>query len=109
MPCASCGRSAGTVSIRQVPRQQSVPNIAPEDCEYTLDILNTWTRMIVCFKDKAFYLNYKIAPSYVNKALGIVLSAKNYPTNPCYFQPDLDQIKEKLIILIIGIPECQTS
>lgn len=107
MPC--CGRTYAPQTRVFAPRQQSVPNIAPEDCTYTLDILNAWTRMIVCFKDKALYLNYKIAPSYVNKALGIVLSAKNYPSNPCYFQDDLDQINEKLIILIIGIPECQTS
>lgn len=103
MGCATCGASRVVMSAPLV-RQQI--NFAPvEGCTYTMEQLNAWLTKLICCKDKALYLSLKINAQIMNKYLGIVMSALNYPTNPCYFQNDLDIISN-FIVLISGTQQC---
>lgn len=104
MGCASCGSNKLVRPITNVQRTQV--NFAPvEGCTYTMDQLNTWVTKLICCKDKVLYLQLGINAQTMNKYLGIVMSALNYPTNPCYFQTDLDVISD-FIILIVNSGRC---
>jgi hypothetical protein len=98
MGCASCGASrVGRIP----PTQRTQVNFSVvENCPYTGEQLNVWLTKLICCKDKVLYKNLGITAPTMNKYLGIVMSALNYPTNPCYFQKELDIISEFIILIV---------
>lgn len=104
-----CGKSMGVTSTSSTTMNANIRVIPPvEDCEYTIEQLKTWLKSLVCVKDKGIYTQFGINGQTMNKYLGIVMSAINYPSNPCYFQNDLEAIGN-FIIIIINSGQCQDS
>jgi hypothetical protein len=101
-----CGCGAGVVrSSPQVFVRQNTQTQAPADCQYTMDQLNSWLAQLICCKNKGLYTSLGINAPTMNKYLGIVMSALNYPTNPCYFQSQLGAIGD-FVILIMNTGQC---
>ena len=102
-----CGCGASTVRSSPqvfVARRENASQ-APADCQYTMDQLRSWLALLICCKDKALYMSLGIGAPTMNKYLGIVMSALNYPTNPCYFQSQLGPIGN-FVILIMNTGQC---
>ena len=85
------------------------PFVTPEGCDYTIEQLKTWQIKLVCCKDTLLYLKLGINAQTMNKYLGLVMSAINYPSNPCYYESllpnDFEQISN-FIILITNSGQC---
>ena len=64
------------------------------NCNYTINQLTIWKDRLICIKSKIIGQE-----SLINKYLGIVISAINYPTNVCYFYNDLILVEEALLTL----------
>ena len=91
MGCSTCGgMSASSAQVRKIIQ---IRNEAVEPCEYTEETLNVWLSYFQCVKANDFYNFFKITPAKVNSIIGIIKSAVNYSTNPCYFKIKLDDIK----------------
>jgi hypothetical protein len=95
-----CNCGASVVQQSPVYTQQTVTNnISIEDCEYSMDQLRGWLDKLICCKDKGLYITLGISGPLMNKYLGDVMSALNYPTNPCYFKNSLDIIGDVIILI----------
>jgi len=101
-----CGCSAGAAiqAARQANGQAVIflgqPATPGVPCEYEPEQLQTWRTLLICAKDKALYLDLGVPAHNVNKYLGIVISAINYNTNPCYFKSELDNIAAFIAVLV---------
>lgn len=91
MPCSSCGGVSGSSSQLRAIVQQVQESLEP--CSYTQENLSSWLIALNCVKTKGLYTNFSITSQKLNSYLGIVQSAVNYSTNPCYFRIKLDEIK----------------
>ena len=102
--CSTCGKSAVNVQTyiqKSINYQQLPPQLIVDlNCPYTLDQMKIWSNLLICFKEKGYYSQYGISGQQLNAALGIVLSALNYPTNICYFKSDLDNIFNVITIIV---------
>lgn len=76
-----------------------------ENCDYTMEQFQAWLDKLICCKDKGLYVQLGINSQTMNRYLGIVMSAINYPSNPCYFQNDMGPISN-FIILITNNGQC---
>lgn len=90
MSCG-CGGSAAPVAaptaamIRRV--NQTVVN-----CDYTPELLQSWLISLKCVKSSNTFDLYNSNHTKFNSYLGIVQSALNYISFPCYFVKQLDTI-----------------
>lgn len=74
-------------------------NIAPEECEYTIPILQDWLAKAKCFKEKGLYVTIpSITKNIVNAYIGILASAVKKKNKPCYYQNKLEEIQGFIII-----------
>lgn len=89
MGCSSCGKMSGITLIQRIRRN----NISSSDCIYTQDMLTDWLTSLKCAKNKNLTGIFNITVYRLNSYIGIVQSALNYSTNPCYFKAKLDEIK----------------
>jgi hypothetical protein len=110
MPCATCGSASRAVAPsgqNYFNRQQSqaAQIVATGPCDYTVDVLKVWAEKLTCFKQKGLYVSYNVRPADLNRALGDVLSAINYPTFPCYYQKELDRA-QTIINIVISSEQC---
>jgi hypothetical protein len=108
MGCASCGQPAGAVqtgrsSYRQANAADQVLITGP--CAYTVDQLKVWVQTLTCFQQKGLYIPYNVRPADLNKALGGVKSAINYPTFPCYYQKELN-FAQGILNIAISTGQC---
>lgn len=78
---------------------------APSDCQYTLDMFQVWLTKLICCKNKNLYIGLGINAQTMNKYMGLVMSALNFPSNPCYFQTQLGPVND-FIILITNTGQC---
>lgn len=69
-------------------------------CEYLPDQLKNWRIKLLCVKEKGIWVDLGITASKLNKYIGVVLSAINYTTNPCYFKTQLDEIASFMAVII---------
>lgn len=100
-----CGASQVTVAPNSGVVLQPLTYNSSENCIYTIEQLHVWLTKLICCKDKGLYLQLGSNAQTINKYLGIVMSAINYPSNPCYFKNDLDIISD-FIILIANTGQC---
>lgn len=107
MACASCGQRMYSAPVVNTANNNYVASqmTSAADCPYTVDQLKIWAQKLTCFQQKGLYVQYNIPPSALNRALGDVLSAINYPSNPCYYQKKLDSA-QALIMIVIGSGQC---
>src|ERR1035437_5578571 len=94
---SDCG-CGSTVSAPFSPSQvrqmaYSATAIITGDCEYTNELLTEWKRLLECIKSKNTFDIFNTNYVKVNSYLGIVQSAINYKTYPCYFIQQLDKMK----------------
>jgi hypothetical protein len=97
MGCSTCGKITTTAPVPVTQSSQILVN--DPTCTYTMDQLNNWSKILICCKDKMLYISLNISPSTLNQYLGIVLSALNYPTYPCYFKSQLDIIEDTIMMI----------
>ena len=102
-----CGCGASRVTT-----PSSSPNIVREstqvpsgDCQYTMSQFQAWLNKLICCRDKGLYTQLGVNAQTMNKYLGLVMSALNFPTSPCYFQSSLTPISD-FIILITNTGQC---
>lgn len=88
MGCSSCGSLSGITQIKRIIRN----NTPILDCIYTQDMLTDWLTTFKCVKTKNISALFNLTVYKLNSYLGIIQSALNYSTNPCYFKPKLDEI-----------------
>lgn len=94
-PCAAAAnRAPSPKSAKQIAalvkkQQKLVPRA---DCTYSLETLYEYKNYLNCVKQKNIFDLYDINYIKVNSHIGIVQSAINYNTNPCYFEAHLDEI-----------------
>jgi hypothetical protein len=105
MGCSSCAAAA---AARAASAQNKVSNVSSssvttEECLYTDYMLNVWLVKLKWFKDTGTYVRYNVAPSLLNKYLGVVLTSLNV-NNKCVYKLVLDDIS-KLITVINGIEQ----
>lgn len=109
MGCIPCGSGGSTVNVTFAPstvRQLSeAQSQTGDNCEYTQSLLIEWKRLLECVKSNNIFDIYGVNHVRVNSYIGIVQSALNYKTYPCYFAPQLDGIKE-LITAIQTSNQC---
>lgn len=103
-----CGASRVTTTTSSVPSANAMLALSqdPSDCQYTMDQFQIWLTKLICCKDKRLYVQLGISAQTMNKYLGIVMSALNYRTYPCYFQADLGPISD-FIILLTNNGQCE--
>ena len=102
-----CGCGAGVVvgtTSQLLPNTQQ-QNSQIENCEYTVEQLNSWLDKLICTKDSGLYISLGLSGLQMNKHLGNVMSALNYKSNICYFKNDLD-LAADFIILINDSGKC---
>lgn len=102
MGCASCGRATVTTKTYSPSFKKFNSIVAPvpeELCDYSLDQLRVWIGKLICCKDTGLYISLKISAPLMNKTLGNVKSALNYPTNICYFKKELDAASNILVLI----------
>jgi hypothetical protein len=103
MGCSTCGQQGVTPEPYQFKYhphiQTPVDPPVDENCEYTTSQLNVWLSKLICCKDTGLYVTLKIKASTLNKYLGIVGSAINYKSHPCWFKKELDNIANIIIII----------
>jgi hypothetical protein len=104
------GCGCGASRVTSTPSSSPAPNfvqaaIDPADCQYTMAQFEVWLAKLICCKDKRLYVQLGISASTMNRYLGIVMSALNYRTSPCYFQADLGPISD-FIILLTNTGQC---
>ena len=111
MACSTCGKSrVGSTTAPKTPPSFAYKTLPPQkvvdlNCQYTLDQVKKWSELLICFKENGYYSTYNISGKDLNKALGIVLSAINYPTNICYFESELNNIFN-IITIIVNSGKC---
>ena len=92
---SDCGCSGGTISVpfssSQV-REMAQVQITG-DCDYTHELLEEWKRLLECVKSNNTFDIFNTNHVKINSYLGIVQSAINYKTYPCYFIQQLDKMK----------------
>lgn len=89
MGCPSCGRMSNIRQIQRIVRRV----IKSEDCIYDIETLEEWIVILKCVKNNNLYTFLDIPPKKLNSYIGIVKSAINYSSNPCYFILSLEKIK----------------
>lgn len=93
MSCSSCGGGGGGAPFSPAKvRQMAARNVVPGDCIYTAELLNEWRNLLLCIKNQNIYDIFGVNHVRVNAHLGIVQSAINYTTFPCYFSPQLEDM-----------------
>lgn len=106
MGCSSCGGNANVSQMsKAINKQTYTSEMQTEDCSYTVDQLSIWKDKLNCFKEKGLYIQYNILPADLNRSIGIVLSALNYPSNTCHFKNELDSVFDT-ITLIVSTNKC---
>lgn len=103
-----CGCSSGastTLTLNKVASFSENKLRAEEPCDYTIEQVNNWLDKINCYADKALYLTTNITKRRLNIYIGALKSAKNYPSNLCYFKKELQEI-ENIIIIITATGQC---
>lgn len=106
-----CGCASGSSVV--APSQLRIANVSEKregiECEYTIEQINAWLKKIECVKAGGFIIEFpSIRKKQLNIYIGILLSAKNYIDNICYFKPELDEI-ESFITLLISKNICPES
>ena len=100
--CSSGGGSGGTAQRTTY----TTTNRVDEECDYTIDTINSWLTKVNCFKDKGLFTIYtQVTKKQLNLYIGVLLSAQNRPTNICYFRKELSEI-EGFINLVINTGQC---
>jgi len=106
-----CGCGSGGGSSQSSPRQQFLrptPTITPpDDCPYTLEMIQGWLTQVLCFKDNGLYVGTSITKRQLNIYIGVLLSAQNYASNICYLQSRLDDIRS-FIMVLQSTGQCQS-
>lgn len=98
MGCSSCGTSNS--SSRSTPhRSIAEPTPINPDCLYDIDMINTWIDRLDCSKRNGSYLTLNISKRQINRYEGILLSARNYSDNICYFESNLIQVENFMTVL----------
>jgi hypothetical protein len=109
MGCSTCGKRSIAQPQESRPRSNFVSQFQnvtpPEDCNYTLVQIKEWSNLLTCAKNKGLYIQLGVSAQKMNRYLGRVLSALHYPTNPCYFEKDLNEVVD-LIIAIQNLNQC---
>lgn len=96
MGCGSCNKSVSNISqIQRIVRR----NISSEDCPYTQSTLLDWLSVLKCVKNKNLRATFNLTYQKLNLYLGLVQSAWNYSSNPCYFKTKLDEISTLIDII----------
>lgn len=105
--CSTCGQRMYAAPVVNTTNNNYISSqVTPVgDCPYVVDQLKIWSQKLTCFQQKGLYVQYRIRPQDLNRALGDVLSAINYPSNPCYYQKELDSA-QNLIMIVIGSGQC---
>jgi hypothetical protein len=102
-----CGASQSTQST-PVPQQLKVQQVQSESCSYTIEQVNNWLSIILCVKEKAYYIEpLKIPLKQINRYVSFLTSAKNYSHNMCYFK-ELEEIEAFITVLTVK-ELCQTA
>lgn len=77
------------------------------ECDITKENLITWKNLLSCIKTNNYYTIANIPEFNVNKFLGVIQSALNYPSNYCYYYDQLNYFKTFVLINIINnVPQC---
>lgn len=84
---------------------------APEEpvspCDITKENLIAWKYLLTCIKENNYYSQANIVEFTVNKFLGIIQSALNYPSDYCYFNEQLSYFKTFILLnLLDNVPQC---
>lgn len=106
-----CGCSAGkSVNTTNFVAAKMAPatteeTLQSQDCPYTVEQLANWLTLVKCYKDKGLYVGTKITKKQVHSYIGIILSAQNYADNICYFEKELQEV-ENFIVVVISTGQC---
>lgn len=98
MSCSSCGTSNPS-SHSIVNRSMVEPTPINLNCPYNIDMINTWIDRLDCSKRNGSYLTLNITKRQINRYEGILLSARNYSDNICYFESNLIQVENFMTVL----------
>lgn len=104
MGCSTCGSNRviqNTPSLQKLPSQK-----ISGECEYSIEQINLWLGKISCLKDTGIYLSVpNTTRKQLNTYIGLLLSAQNYKNNICYFEKELEEI-DNFIIVITSMNLC---
>lgn len=103
MGCNTCG--SGNSVANSVPRQKVSVKTSPEECIYTLQILQNWNNRLLCIKENQTFDIISSTAQEINGFLGVVQSAMSNPNNICYFASHLSLIGNT-IVKIINSGQC---
>lgn len=92
-------------SVAPAYRVQSATVRESGPCDYTIENIDSWLEKVNCFKDKGLYVGTHVTTKQLNIYIGVLLSAKNYKDNICYFRTELSEI-EGFITFVINTGQC---
>lgn len=102
----NCGSNTSSASAATIQSDTIHSQMVIQDCPYTIEDINRWLDKVRCFKDKGLYITMpNITVAMLNSYIGTLLSALNYPTNICYFQPMLQDI-DNFVTIVISTGQC---
>lgn len=93
-----CGCGKGS-SIAPEPVQRAAVQSNGE-CPYSSEQLATWLNLITCYRDRGLYVGSNIKKQQLQAYIGTILSAQNYLNNICYFEKELQEISNFVIVVI---------
>jgi hypothetical protein len=102
----NCGMGSSPAPRTSQPTFQRA-QVPPDECPFTLEMVEGWLVQEQCFRNNGYYANTGITLRQLNIYEGTLKSAINYPTNICYFQSQLGDVSSFIMYLASqGI--CQT-
>ena len=103
-----CGCGAANKNNSSTHRQVSVARqVEQAPCDITKEHLLLWKQILTCIKQNNYFVAADTPEFTINKFLGIVQSALNYPSDYCYFNEQLNYFKTFVLLKIIdNVPQC---
>lgn len=69
------------------------------DCPFTKEQCAEWLVRVQCVRDNGFYTQFNMTLYDVNLYIGVLMSVGNYGGSPCFFDYELREIQNFIMIL----------
>lgn len=104
--CAPCIAAAAVKNDNTTHNLRNVREKV-ENCLIDKELLIKWKSILKCIKSTGKYTEINITVLEVNKDLGYIQSALNYPDDYCYYMNELTSFKNNILPRIVeNVPSC---